>query len=246
MVRPACPPDSPGRLAASDTNYTAPKFPAEFPAGSHHGFVSNWTYSKDLCQHPEIQGLHGSFIEPVSLKTSNRMFPLFGGYKLSVNNEIIIPAPMYYTSRAMFEGGSAHMHWRDKKDGLIWRGVASGGRNHKKNWKGFQRHRFISMMNGTEVSVAEQHEQAARDVNSLPPAISNFPFDNRFNYNISAAVSYNLGAWLNDFADVGFTDLLCWPPKRKDAPPACPYNRQFYHPVKGISMEKQYHYKYLP
>lgn len=53
----------------------------------------------------------------------------------------------------------------------------------------------------------------------------------------------DLGTWLEGITNVGFTDLLCWPPA--DAP-TCKYTDPFFKIAPTIPMLKQYEFKLLP
>lgn len=95
---------------------------------TYKGFVSNYTMSTEVCHQPDMQGLNGIFIAPLTVAASKNLFPMFGGSKLAVNNEILLPAPMYWNEEERFTGGGeTGGAWPTKKDGVVWRGVATGG-----------------------------------------------------------------------------------------------------------------------
>lgn len=200
---------------------------------SYKGYVSNWTLSTSICHQPDLQALHGYFIEPLTIKTSSHLMPLFGGSKLATNNEILLPAPMYWTHDERFEAIERGPPWEQKQDRMIWRGVATGGRNHKDNWKGFHRHRFVSMVNGSEVRKAESWEK-------LP---LNFELPSRF-YDLKSARNGHLGDWLNTFADVAFMNPNCWP--LKESVDRCDYIGDGQVAKQGMTMAQQFQSKYLP
>jgi hypothetical protein len=199
----------------------------------YKGYVSNYTKSVQLCHQPDLQGLEGILISPLSTKATQVMFPMFGGSKLTVNNEILLPAPMYYAEEERFLGSGDHgIAWPDKTDKTIWRGVATGGKNKAHNWRGFQRHRFISMNNGTTVSRVEHGEARAENF-ALPEE----------QYGVQALAEKKLGSWVDEFADVGFIDLMC---STRDQGNKCDYNDFYFHPIKGMKLSEQFDYKYLP
>lgn len=162
---------------------------------------------------------------------------MFGGSKLATNNEILLPAPMYWNEEERFTGGNDHGGpWNQKVDAVIWRGVATGGKNNETNWKGFQRHRFVAMANGTKLSRAEEHIE--------PPV--NFELPSTA-YDLTAQKEGRLGEWVNSWTDVGFTELFC----REDYEPKpewghCPYTDDEFKILLGQSMAIQFGYKYLP
>lgn len=195
--------------------------------------MANATLARDICHQPDMQGLNGIFIEPLSTSTTGTLFPMFGGSKLSINNEILLPAPMYWKDDERFTGGDEHGGtWESKIPGVIWRGVATGGRNRATNWKGFQRHRFVTMNNETEMYAAEH--------NLWPPR--NFPAPDAA-YNIGAHVAGKMHQWLRSWTNVAFTDLMCEP---NEPDGRCWYTGPYYTIALGLTMAQQFMYKYLP
>jgi hypothetical protein len=53
----------------------------------------------------------------------------------------------------------------------------------------------------------------------------------------------DIGTWLDRIADVGFTDLLCWPQSGKRI---CDYNEPWFKAVEKVPMSTQFGYKLLP
>ncbi|KAI0478412.1 glycosyltransferase family 90 protein [Xylariaceae sp. FL0804] len=249
LTRAACAPSSPSRNVSALASFAAP--PA-FPGAGwdrehlvlHGGFVRNATAARDPCGQPHLRGLHGTFVEPLTVATSVELAPLFGGCKLEVNNDILIPGAMYLTDDPMYSGGEGHgPPWPEKRDGLVWRGVASGGRNKAENWAHFQRHRLVEMLNGTTVASLEEQEieggEAASD--NTPPIARTFALPPRERYDTRRLRTGTLGRWLRGFADVGFTDLLCFP-----ADSDCGYVRPWLSTVARVPMEAQYAFKFAP
>ena len=232
-----CPPDSPARSTFIETDFrTPPPLTPGYPKHSHHGYVQNWTLAKSACDNPNFQGLHGSFVEPISIGNTKKFFPLFGGSKLSMNNEILLPPAMYWTEDAFYSGGDNHGgDWNEKKDMLVWRGSATGGRNREENWTRFQRHRFISMVNSTSIRVAETGEK--------PP---NFILPNKGDYALESyapdSTNGSLADWVETWSDAATVYLQCFP----DSGPHCWYTDHYFQVKKGMPMAEQYNNKYLP
>ena len=176
-------------------------------------------------------------MNPLSTAATKVMFPMFGGSKLATNNEILLPAPMYWNEEERFTGGDDHGGpWNTKEDMVIWRGVATGGRNNESNWKGFQRHRFVAMANGTKLMRAEEKIEAP--MNFRLPSSS---------YDLAAQKEGRLGEWVSQWTEVGLTDLFC----RDNIEPApegghCPYTDDQFEIVLGQTMAVQFGFKYLP
>jgi hypothetical protein len=238
-----CPPGSAARRAYLETDFTQPPpLISRWPEGSYMGYVQNWTLAKSPCDNAHLQGLHGTFVEPISIATTKKFFPLFGGSKLPMNNEILLPAAMYWTDNPFYSGGEDHGEaWRKKKEMMVWRGAASGGRNTKDNWTRFQRHRFVSMMNSTSVHAMEIQDTEAP---------LNFAIPANNSYDLAAqsptAESGSLSKWIKSWTDVGVVHLLCHPPKPPKNGKWCEYTNPYFSVEKTMPMKDQYAYKYLP
>ncbi|KKF94640.1 Beta-1 2-xylosyltransferase 1 [Ceratocystis platani] len=204
-----------------------------------NGYVSNYTLSTDFCHQPDLQSLEGIFLRPLSISSTKTLLPLFGGSKLSVNNEILLPAPMYWNEEERFMGGGgANIPWEDKLNMVSWRGVATGGQAQKTNWHGFQRHRFVSMNNATPVAAAEYGD---RQINFVLP-------DTEYQLQASTPSSVTgevkgLSKWVAQWSDVGFVDLPCFPAEEEGQ---CSYLDSYYTKLPGKSLAEQFKYKYMP
>jgi len=64
-----CHPDSLARKAAkmTDFNHTPSISLAYTLPHTYKGYISNFTLSSDFCHQPDLQGLHGMMIEPLSV-----------------------------------------------------------------------------------------------------------------------------------------------------------------------------------
>lgn len=193
------------------------------------GYVRNWTAAMDPCLQPHIRQLHGTFIEPLSLSSTEELIPLFGGSKLPMNNEILIPGAMYLTEDAVYSGGKfLGPPWHRKKDRLVWRGAASGGRTREHTWHHFQRQRLVDMLNGTTVSRVE-----VSDIRAPTFELSSHADPRGWRQNHD-----KLGPWIQEFADAGFVHLC--PPNE------CDFLGPQYRILEQMPMEKQFEYKFLP
>ncbi|CAG9979760.1 unnamed protein product [Clonostachys byssicola] len=225
-----CGPNTPAHGVKQVADLSQPsEFPQNYrPSYAYKGFIQNWTAAIDPCLQPHLRQLHGSLIEPVSIRSTEELIPLFGGSKLPMNNEILIPGAMYLTDREFYSGGESHgPTWVRKKTQLVWRGMGSGGRTKPHSWHHFQRHRLIDMLNSTSVSRAEAEGRA---MTFELPSHEIYP-----DYRIKDG---QLSEWLKTFADAGF-GLLC--PYDE-----CDWLGTYFKVVKSIPMKKQYQYKFLP
>jgi hypothetical protein len=234
-----CAPGSPGREVEAETDYTTPPpVPDHHPKGTYLGYVQNWTLARQPCEYAELSGLHGSFVEPISMSSTKKLFPLFGGSKLPMNNEILIPPAMYWSDDPRYSGGEGHGgDWDKKVNSVIWRGAGTGGRNKDTNWARFQRHRFVSMVNGTSVKLAETNH-----------TVPNFVLPAKGEYHLSAwQQNSTLGDWVDEWAEAAFVHLLCFPaPPEGESSKHCAYTDPFYEVAGPMPMSEQYNHKYLP
>ncbi|PHH80370.1 hypothetical protein CDD80_1815 [Ophiocordyceps camponoti-rufipedis] len=228
-LRKACPPRSPGRKAAALKSFNVsidyPRKPLPYMM---EGFVKNFTQAQDPCLQPHLRGMHGTFIESVSISTTLELFPMFGGSKLPQNNELLIPGAMYLSDRAFYSGGAGHgPPWGDKSGAMVWRGTASGGRNKKDNWWHFHRHRWVQMLNGTTVAAVGSGDSTRGPTFKIPG-------DSQLPEPIED--SQRLSQWISSVADVAFVNLECFPSEETEI-----------WPLKShLPMKKQYDYKLLP
>lgn len=246
FVRNGCPPDSQGRQAMIDTDFSSPpQLPSTWPQGSYLGYVSNWTSAKDPCIHAHLRNLHGSFVEPISISTSTKMIPMFSGSKLAMNNDILLPAAEYWHDGERFAIKKGRISWESKRDEVLWRGTASGGRNRVENWTRFHRHRLVSMLNGTQIRMALQSQDELDNnyFNGTTASPFNFPLPDQSLYPLKSHALGVLPEWIQVLSNVAFTWLACFPATKYFG---CSYNGQFYR--KGLQMpfERMFRAKYLP
>ncbi|KAJ4245311.1 hypothetical protein NW762_014182 [Fusarium torreyae] len=235
IARRGCPPDSPARQAPLKDSFNAPPEIDISIADQHSfsGYVSNFTLSSDICHQPDLQGLNGLLINPISVSSTKVLFPMFGGSKLAINNEILLPPPIYWEAKERFTGGQDNdVEWKNKGNTVVWRGVATGGQNKADNWRGFHRHRFVSMLNETKVSGVESGK--------VTPENFVLPSEQ---YHLNAQAQGRLGEWVGEWSDVGFVDLMCYPSGDDGR---CWYTDHYFAKMDGMDMNEQFDYKYVP
>jgi hypothetical protein len=214
----------------------------------HGGYVANYTLSTIFCHQPDLQALEGVFVEPLSVSSTKSLLPIFGGSKLAVNNDILLPAPMYWNEEERFTGAEgASIPWSSKSPTAIWRGVATGGLNRPTNWRSFQRHRFVAMNNATQLHLASTL--------SVPPL--NFALPDK-RYALSAQrdtpshPDNNLPTWIASTTNISFTDLFCSPPgeqpdeDEEEQQEKCSHTTPYYTPTPPLPMSSQFTHKLLP
>lgn len=231
LVRKACHPESQIRQVSEITE--------EFRSGSRpehmpDGFVSNYSLSNSLCHQPELGMYHGAVNQPLSSSWSQKLVPLFGGSKFTVNNEILLPAPMPWTEDERFSAvEGADTDWATKESRTMWRGTATGGRHHPTNWHQFHRHRFVYLTNGTKLREADKDQDKILTPSFMHTATST----------LSAATRGHLSDYVAYTNDVGFTDLFC---DEGGEGGSCWYLDKHYAILPGFPMSQQFNYKYLP
>lgn len=235
IARRGCPPDSPARQAPLQKSFAAPPVITNNWASQHlhQGYVDKYTKLTQICHQPDLQGLEGILIEPLSTSATKTMFPMFGGSKMTVNNEILLPAPIYWKEEERFTaGGQRGAPWAQKTDTVIWRGVDTGGKNRESNWRGFQRHRFTYMGNGTKVGLVESSK--AKEENFALPGDE---------YRVSSQKDGRLGEWIDEFSNVAFTDLFC---ETLHDDLRCNYTDFYFELYESVKMADQFNSKFLP
>ena len=251
LVAAACPHSAPGRRLPSEPNlHWSPAFPREVPEGSYNGYVANFTHASDPCMHPHLRGLHGSFIEPISISTSQKLFPLFGSSKLPQNNDILLPPAEFWTESDTIND-ELRQPWAKKSPTVFWRGHATGGRNRMPTWARFHRHRFVGASNGTAILAAEAlqaHDAYPSVFPDLPPDtwIYTFQLPNPDQYNLTAMANGRLGAWTAQHSDVGFTHMECFPAERAQHGALCSYTSPFHELKNWVNWRDHFDHKYLP
>lgn len=265
LVRPACAPTSQARAPGEDvmTDIWQPQghtkvehaasrmYPLEWPKKTFKGYAESWKIAIDACEYPYLQGLHGAFVAPQTMSISQKLFPLFSGTgKLVMGSDILLPGALEWNitveGHADLTADEKLVPWERKKSTLYWRGPATGGRNHERNWQRFHRHRFVEMMNATVIRNLETNDlnsrnlgwepqNAAREDNQtfrLPP--SNL-------YQVSVHRSEKLADWVEDWADVAFTDLHCEYPETDGG---CEYTAPFFSLSRTLDAQDEFRNKY--
>ena len=274
--RAVCPPHSRARRSNANENYSkTPHFPnAHNLTYMHEGYVANWSAAKSSCDNPHLRGLHGTWIGMLSSSLENprprekaiitELVPMLSGCKIhDINAEILVPPAMQWPSDADSSDFTFNFKedqripWEKKKDLVMWRGSASGGVNDADNWTRFQRHRFLSLLNGTLVGQHEAARQSDQPVPSHvpgghPPLPWNFPLPQTNVYDLAAMHATSpdaaLESWINTRVDAAFIHLRCFPPPSwfHGNGQECPYDGEYYTVKPVVKSTEAYKYKYQP
>lgn len=116
LAKTACPPDS--YATGGEAIETAEQRWKILPGG----FISNRNLSTNLCTMGlEIQELHGFMMASSAMRVTHKLVPIFGESKTSVNNDILIPAAMYWRHDKWGSYNVSHdLRWEEKKDIFYW------------------------------------------------------------------------------------------------------------------------------
>lgn len=220
LAREACPPESHARDPDSTTASSEALY-----KDHQGGIITNFNRSTDLCTvGPELQGKHGMLYSASSITASRRLIPVFGECKVSVNNDILFPANMYWKHDDRYDYDGKHdLDWDDKEDIMIWRGVTSGGTQLADNWRTMHRQRLVLIVNGTEMK--DEEIRILRESPHVPGEYENF-------------AHFRPSKFAYDHTDVGFVEA--W-----GCIPDCSFYNDVWTMKPQISLGEQFKYKYV-
>ncbi|GAM83857.1 hypothetical protein ANO11243_018470 [Dothideomycetidae sp. 11243] len=241
-TRRACPPDSPVRNREVH-DIGIPHF-----VPTKETYMRNLTFSKYVCDQPDLFNFHSAFIRPDVPVTTKTLYPIFSASKIAgVSNDILLPPAMYMQpENAQFTGGSAELRrvpWKDKHHKAFWRGSNSGGNMDQDTWRYFQRPRLISMMNGSQVE-AQERIVAEHPEPEWPYFGDKVAFNFPWPHDSLAALKSSpttLGAWVNSTAEAGMRN-----PENCQMWTICYWLTPFFRQVENMAMRHMFEYKYLP
>ena len=217
LAKTACPPESHARRnedpASAETTWKS------------GGVVTNFNLSSDLCTvGPELAEAHGFLFTASTVLASKRLVPVFSECKVSVNNDILFPANMYWRHDERYEYDPwFDVKWHKKAEDLVWRGVTSGGVQLEGNWPRMHRQRLVQMLNATV------QEPATVTVLAEDPEVSGeyLPYE-----------SYAPAALLRNHTDVGFVEA--W-----GCVPNCSFYDSVFEMLPSIHLNEHFRHKYL-
>lgn len=223
IAKTACPPES--YAAGSKTMLKA----EESWKDPHGGVVTNFNLSTDLCTiGPDLQDKHGFLFTASTILATKRLVPIFSECKVSVNNDILFPANMYWKRDDRYDYNShGDVNWKHKKDAMIWRGVTSGGTQLADNWQGMHRQRLVQMLNGTFMAQTNVSMLSEKVFNKAiqPGEYQNF-------------TTFNPSSFLRNHTDVGFVET--W-----GCIPDCSFYDHVFELRPETQLTQQFQYKYL-
>jgi hypothetical protein len=250
LVRPACSPHSPARKEpllvdiwdkdghTDEHHSAAAMLPLEVIGGGLRGYVRNWAVASEVCLQPHLQGLHGGFVAPDDMRVTKKLFPLFSASKMGPSNEILVPSALSWNASL-----PSTLSWTEKKDGLYWRGSATGGRNSETNWQRFHRHRFVAMLNATHVEIAEGLLHAGNETMVGLGYAKNFRLLPANSYRLVTQKGGKMAEWVNSWANATFTDLHC---NTESEGGRCEYTDKYFAvaPSSTLAFDIENEYKY--
>lgn len=218
----ACPPESHMRGNLSTTAEAEELYKDRFG-----GIITSFNRSSDLCTvGPEIKEKHGFLFSSTSVVATRRLVPIFGECKVNVNNDILLPAAMYWKHDNRYDySAKSDLDWNKKEEVMIWRGVTSGGTHNKDNWKQMHRQRLVMLSNSTELLM---ESRVARILSEQPERKAEYE---------------NYRQWMpfefaENHTDVGFTET--W-----GCSPDCSFYENVFTMKEEVPLTKQFIKKYL-
>lgn len=218
----ACPPESHARGNLSTTAEAEELYKDRFG-----GIITNFNRSSDLCTvGPEIKGKHGFLFSSSSVIATQRLVPIFSECKVNVNNDILLPAAMYWRHDDRYDySAKSDLDWKNKEEAMIWRGVTSGGTQNKDNWRQMHRQRLVMLANSTELLM---ENKVARILSEQPERKGEYE-----NYRQWMPFEFSL-----NHTDVGFTET--W-----GCSPDCSFYKNVFSMKEEVPLAKQFLKKYL-
>ncbi|KAI9837305.1 MAG: hypothetical protein M1819_000379 [Sarea resinae] len=220
IAKKACPPESPARNKDATLEDSEKLYKHRLG-----GLVTNFNRSSDLCTvGPSIQEKHGFLYAATSVVATHKLAPIFGECKVNVNNDILFPANMYWKHDDRYDYDDTHdLHWDDKHDSVVWRGVTSGGVQLEDNWKRMHRQRLVQLLNGTEMQGKD-----VRILTEVPEKKGEYENFRQF----------QPSKFAEEHTDVGFTEA--W-----GCIPNCDFYKDVWTLKPQVSLSEQFEYKYL-
>jgi Glycosyl transferase family 90 len=133
-------------------------------------FISNWTYSADICHQPDIAHLHGFYLSPAAFRGSHMMVPIFSQSKPKGFNDILYPSAWNYMDKVVYaptdpsgdpntenyNPGHPDPSFEAKQNTLFWRGATSEGVSAGEHtWRGMTRQRLVHLANNVTSSARD-------------------------------------------------------------------------------------------
>lgn len=105
-------------------------------------FISNATYSKDVCQNCALLQEEGLIISPENMRVSHELVPIWSASKPSHFHDILYPSSYYIGVRGDYKP-EMDSPWASKDNTFYWVGSATGGWVTQDNWDQMQRQRLV-------------------------------------------------------------------------------------------------------
>ncbi|KAF6818165.1 capsular associated protein [Colletotrichum sojae] len=140
MEAAVCPAGSPGR---SGLHWNVRDFCSSCVKWHSDGqFLSRWARSKSLCNQQDLTRLHGFHLSAPKMAPIQELVPIFGRSKADGFNDILIPLlPLAE------EGPEVTKPFRQRKDGLYWRGKNGDQLLSDEALRGSHKHRLVHLIN---------------------------------------------------------------------------------------------------
>ncbi|KAF1916024.1 hypothetical protein BDU57DRAFT_515860 [Ampelomyces quisqualis] len=233
MAQVGCPPDSPARNDSRASNPSSPHdAPNGLPYSSFRGYVQNVTSAKDLCHRLSLHEIHGVFKDSLYLSATHQLMPIFGGIKLPLSNDILIPSAAHIAasleSDTPLNAMQKNKPFEDKSSVMVWHGVR---RERNVNSTHDHQERFVATLDTATVRELEMRPEMID--NGLNLAYTAYK-----QYRDMATDRADIATWLGHVASVELTDPPCIASE-------CEHGHRIYKSTHHATMEQQLKYKLL-
>lgn len=163
-------------------------------------FVRNFTASTDLCQiGPGLWDKHGMLFDPLTLRTTQTLLPIFSECKTSVHSDILFPGLVFWNPPDNFKYDSEYdVPWNEKSNQAFWRGTNSGGHYSNSAYKKMHRSRLVLAANNDPALHNEQNITIARPI---PHSLDQYP--NQKSMMVTSFAKNHTDIAFNSFWDCG-------------------------------------------
>lgn len=191
-------------------------------------FLSNWTFSADICHQPDLADLHGMFLGPAAFIPSQALVPIFSQSKVRGFSDILFPSSWNYLDKATYapNADNPDVIFGEKQPTLFWRGATTEGMsvgNHG-SWRSMTRQRFVYLTSQNTSHPSSQQTVLVPHPNS------------EHEYMYTSISTHALAAQIS--TDASFVDVV-----RCSAEHDCPDQLSTFSPL-GTSVDFQAHWKH--
>lgn len=185
-----------------------------FKIEERSAFVDDEETWRDVCQHPELLGLHGALVRPNALDMSRHLLPIFAPARVAgLEIALRLPDAVYWANDPDYSVDIENpVPWRSRQNRITWKGSNTGGGHGPENWSCLHRHRFVALTNATYLRSVLNREQG--DWAGVP-----------------ATVTEDVIRLVEHHVDTGFSAIACRDDRFQSVNQPCSYLDAHFEPV---------------